>query len=256
MKKFIALFATIAVAISLVGCSSDEMRPNQEKEVDVLEEEYLRSLTPDDFEYYATMEKRHNMVMAKLTDEPIEKVVTKRFPISELLESDLHRELNPAFSFQIAVRRADEMFQIELLRQTSKEYMYAVYKTEEGGLFYAFFIGEDVAQGGMLQNYIYAVKSLERKDFSSLQIGDDISLVERIDPAVTPQKKWLDTQTFNDTPQIKHLLRDGLLLIDYKRSEDSYVVTDMKYYEDFKFEKDLVVFDCSVLESDYPQSIG
>ena len=277
MKKFIALFATIAVAISLAGCSSDESNPSQETaETYEIEQPPSHSdnhfeMTPEMIAYYEEQDRKHAEVMAKLTDESIEKIITKKFFLEQLLNGNLNREFNPAFSFQRTPVSADELFKIELLRQMSRERMYAMYQVEEGGLFYAFFDGGDIpTNGGILYNYIYVMKSLETKDFSALQIGDDISLVNDIDPIVTLKKDVYDKKGW-DFSQTKHLLRDGLLVIDYRKTEDgSYIIVNMNYYDDFKFipnfedfgfddmnlEHMSVVYDYSILESDYPQSIG
>jgi len=149
------------------------------------------------------------------------------------------------------IRLVDSGVPIECLRENEDGFWYSMHRVEFGeGLLYVFYMPE-----GTLTHSIYIEKALYRVDFDSIEVGNNISAVEEIDPVTT---QWIleategSLQTFN----AYHLLRDGLLVISYeKNANDSYEVSAMEFHEDFiRTDSNTgMTFDFSIREQDFPR---
>ena len=166
---------------------------------------------------------------------------------------------NPAF-------RIFAVCPTDAIREESEgENVYAVYDTDIGMRMYLFFSKEKNEYLRIDGFPIIMSKVLEYKDFSDINIGDKSSEVDSIDPVTS-----IYTQIWDEGPDdilnmfIKegagptsiHLLKDGILKIEYKRIEPGdYEITDIEYNEDFT----LTGFDgdtCyKISELDYPPEV-
>ena len=148
---------------------------------------------------------------------------------------------------QCFLEEVNLLYPIQYLHRTDKNSVYAVYKTKEGGMYYMFFHttkGElpwatdnddgTIGYYSLLQS-VYMTKTLSHGDFSGIQIGDPISKVKALEPAVgsleeinsivDDGKRYLHSM---------HILTDGLLCISYEAPEGEELrVTQMSFHEDF-----------------------
>ena len=138
-------------------------------------------------------------------------------------------------------------FPTDAIREMSdKSGVYAVYDTDIGARLYLFFSKEKNNYMTLDGFPVIMQKKLEYKNFTDIQLGDSIKVVKSIDPIITQYIEFFDTGSdaalkgYNDIgadPTSVHLLTDGILKIEYKRTEDDdYVITNIIYSEDFVLE--------------------
>ncbi|MCL2036845.1 MAG: hypothetical protein FWG83_05620 [Oscillospiraceae bacterium] len=205
----------------------------------------------------------HRDTMNKVTDDPLETVLTEvvssKIGVGDNigLMNMIRYRFNLAQSHLITPANHLVRHPGGILRRVNDYRMYSVHRTDEGGLFYSFFVGED---GGAMYNTIYAVKRLERADMLSLSIGDDVSAVEAIDPAtkllpnIESRISW-EQEIINF--HSKHLLTDGILVVNYKKAGETWIIESIQFHEDFTIIGtgiyEGIVYDYSLNEGDYPQ---
>ena len=131
------------------------------------------------------------------------------------------------------------------IRATDYGY-YIMYDTNTGIRLYLFFRQEEHNNYKYLSGFpIIMSKKLSYSKFKTLTEGDSIDKVESIDPVTKKYKEFFDE--YNDAaleshtemgvgPLSIHLLTDGILKIEYKRSDKSYVITKITYSPDFELE--------------------
>lgn len=205
--------------------------------------------------YNEKIKKEHDSIIAKVTDDTFDNVITKSMPQS--IGNYLMYTFDPIRSYQVTPINFDHDYKIEIIRKVNNQRMYTIHKTDSNGLFYSFFEGENVSDGSWLYNTVYSCKKLNKSDFNNVKIGDAISKIEQINPCTT---LWSDLAQKNELESFEEsvLLTDGLLLIGYKKGSNSmYCVTDIQYHEDFKITKTFsnigaIVYDYSILPQDYP----
>lgn len=155
-------------------------------------------------------------------------------------------------------------FPTDAIRQTpDKSGAYAVYDTDIGIRLYLFFSNEKNNYMTLDGFPIIMQKKLAFKDFKNIQTGDSIKLIETIDPIISQYIQFFDTGTDEALegytkrgagPASIHLLSDGILKIEYKRSKDNdYVITNIVYSEDFVLEGLSGKTRYQILELDYVQ---
>ncbi len=132
----------------------------------------------------------------------------------------------------------------DAIRETQTgESVYCVYDTDIGLRMYLFFSKEKNDYLVLDGFPIIMSKVLEYKDFEDIKIGDTSKKVQSIDPIT-----WRHTENWDEAedewlsiyieegagPTSIHLLKDGILKIEYKRIESGeYEITDIEYNEDF-----------------------
>ncbi len=138
--------------------------------------------------------------------------------------------------------RIVKMFPDPLIREEGN-YIYAVYDTDISTRLFLFFSIEK--SGGMfLDGFPVIMKEkLSYSDFAGLKAGDDIKIVEGIDPVVTLYTGSFDSISDNVLVErgdkfkfftTIHLLSDGILKIEYEReSVGNYIIKDIIFAEDF-----------------------
>ena len=131
------------------------------------------------------------------------------------------------------------------IRETDYGY-YMMYDTDTGIRLYLFFRQEENNKYRYLSGFpIIMAKKLSYSKFKSISEGDTIDKVISIDPVTKNYKMIFDEN--NDAaienqinkgvgPLSIHLLTDGILKIEYKRSDKSYVITKITYSPDFELE--------------------
>ena len=152
----------------------------------------------------------------------------------------------------------NDRYKIELIRSIDDQRMYSIQKPESGGLFYSFYVNSG------LQCTAYITKSLYFADYNAIKVGSSIDDVIAIEPATQAYIKRNRTydNLSNDGETAgafkQHIiLKDGLLKLTYSRSGDTYKVSQIDFFDDFKESIDWgmgypCVYDYSILPNDYP----
>lgn len=111
----------------------------------------------------------------------------------------------------------------------------------------------------------YITKSLFYADYNAIKVGSSINDVISIEPATQAyinRNKMLEEQ-YNSgewsgefTQHI--ILRDGLLKLTYSRSEGTYIVDQIDFFDNFKesiiYDREYPwIYDYSIWTQDYPQ---
>jgi hypothetical protein len=147
--------------------------------------------------------------------------------------------------------RPDTLVKIESYYPTTairkgvdKENIYIMYDTQTGLRLYCFFSFEKT-QFRWKDGYTVLMKkgqNLCYRDFEGIQIGSEISDVQRIDPLTAYYWDIFDAQNeaFMNSRIMKgdpfstiHYLKDGILKIEYMRISGRYFVTRMVYNKDY-----------------------
>ena len=135
----------------------------------------------------------------------------------------------------------------DAMRETSESgNVYAVYDTDIGVRVFLFFSKEKNNYMTLDGFPVIMQKKLEYKDFVNIKKGDSIKIVESIDSIITQYVKFFDTgsdaalegyREIGAASASIHLLADGILKIEYERTEDDdYIITDIIYSKDFVLE--------------------
>jgi hypothetical protein len=269
VKKLLSVLLVCAMAMSVAGCgssaigevsdlTSSDLTSNKESET-MNQENTLTSKSTAESEYYTNLKNEYDAVLGKLSTSSYEQLLTITLPSAQLFSDYLMYMFSPFPSHQVTPIEFSAKYKIECLREMNKGRMYSIQKTDSGGLFYSFFVSgdEDISEGAWLYHTVFVVKNLKKSDFSSIKNGDDISVAESVDPALTHWKQRAIKANMSSF-QSKHLLNDGLLVINFqKTSEQSFQVEKIEYHKDFTCE---IVssfgtekYDYSILSQDYPK---
>ena len=279
-KRLIILLALLAAAILILMCNmyGDKLLPiklNSDK-IETVEISYDKPVIIEEPRPYQQMHEYVEYIESRKADfygEPFNNIPVYRYEdminvgdCSIFVGRDngyykfySGRIINPAFGLFT-------IFPTDAIREASSdESIYAVYDTDIGMRMYLFYSKEKnnyVIRDGFP---IIMSKALEYKDFADISIGDSSSEVQAIDP-VTLLHTQLWDEVQDDTISVRtedgrgptsvHLLKDGILKIEYNRTESGeYEIIDIEYNEDFI----LTGFDgdtCyKISEMDYPPKV-
>ena len=161
------------------------------------------------------------------------------------------------------VQRILKLYPSYAWRKMSEDRYYVIYDLTDGTRLYLFFPSID--NQAMLMGYpLFVNKVLSHSDMRSIKLGDDISVVEAIDPIAKYTK---DTWIKRAEPGIEyykdlgnkissvHLLTDGIMRISYELTGEignyTFSISEIEYHEDFKLEGVRGVTDYSIAEVDY-----
>lgn len=122
---------------------------------------------------------------------------------------------------------------------------YMIFDTDAGVRMYLF-ISKEKSKNNVDGFPIIMQKALSYKDFSGIVIGDSINRVGEVDPIMSIyihrfnliSDGFLDGYTKRGAPPTSvHILKDGVLKVEYKRSADKdYEIVNMTYKNDFILE--------------------
>lgn len=183
----------------------------------------------------------------------LDEMLHTSYPENKIVRDFLNFGFNPNGSSWLALIDLNKRYSVDCLRKTTDNCLYCVYKTKEGGRLYLFFFS---FSSNWAYNYsLYSKKALHYADFSALKPGDSLSAVERIDPACSLYRPVYPLKQINT----RHLLKDGILNIDYSRnSAGNYLITRITYSKDFQFKGSRVdksgnrlTENCTILPQDY-----
>lgn len=135
------------------------------------------------------------------------------------------------------------VFPTDAIHETpDKSGAYAIYDTDIGVRLYLFFSKDKNNYATMDGFPVIMQKRLAFEDFENIRTGDSIKLVEEIDPIISQYIQFFDTGSDEALkgytergvgPTSIHLLTDGILKIEYQRTDGDYVITNIVYKADF-----------------------
>lgn len=192
-----------------------------------------------------------------ISDQPYNDVL-KSTVSDDIILWHLDYTLNPWMSNVDTPVSMNNRYKIELIRKIDDQRMYSIQKPESGGLFYSFYVNSG------LECTAYITKSLYLTDYNAIKVGSSIDDVIAIEPATqayinrnrTYDNLSNDGETSGDFEQ-HIILKDGLLKLTYSRSGDTYKVSKIDFFDNFKESVDYgmgypCVYDYSILPEDYP----
>ncbi len=212
----------------------------------------------DGMTYEQRQQAKYNAILkAAITDKPYDEVLHEE--IADLYYFG-YRWI-PHTNFIETLLSWNERHPIELLRKIDDHRMYGIQKMQQGGLLYTFY------QDECMTHTAWMSKALSYSDFDDIHIGDTSQKVAALEPVT---EHWAFRAMATDSLHPVYdgftqelLLKDGFLEIHYNMEEKpnyavgDWIITDMKFYPDFKVEYDYVqdvpwVSDYSILPEDYP----
>lgn len=143
-------------------------------------------------------------------------------------------------------------YYIECLRKPRSNVLYSVHKTDNDGIIYVFFAGNESEKSYHFICWYYVEKNLTYKDFKSIKNGvSTIEDVEKIDPAASVHKKLID----NSTLRFEHYLSNGIMQVLYKKENGKFLVDKIelskKFISDSVGYSDGSGFEAKILDIDF-----
>ena len=100
--------------------------------------------------------------------------------------------------------------------------LYAVYRVNEGGYFYAFFSDEM-----LLSHTAYMTRKNSFADFADIKKGSSLADFAAVEPAAATAAQFYKGSKFS--PSFTLILTDGLLSVSFEPSGDSFAVKNISY---------------------------
>ena len=259
-KRYISLIISIALllAVSVVALADnariiDDTSGNTDNKImtkqNIYDEENGTYVLMEDYKAYIkkTMVSTEDQVFDSIpVYEKFDILTDNEGVFYPGLDSGLHSvlNLNTRRDFTSRILSTFPTKAIRNIKDTGN--VYAVYDTNAGERIFLFF-SEKKNDYSTLDGFpIIMMKRLEYKDFETIEVGCPIDMVRAIDPVVSEYIISYDSGSdialenytkIGAPPTSIHLLTDGILKIEYKRTEsDDYVITDIVYGEDFILE--------------------
>jgi len=269
MKK-IAIFGMILTMLTISSCGSGS------SSIESMSNDFSTSVTStekSETEYsisdiekseISKRESQVSAVLSKAETQDYDTLIKRSYPLSAFLERGwFFRLYNPVYSYQINLPDVEEDFPVECLRRTGDSTAYTIYKTDEGGMVYMFYVNR--YSNWTLYRMVYLETELSHQDFLKLKVGDSIEDVEKIDSGLRSMRNVI--KSLPNTHEIVwlssyvHLLRDGNIVIQYTEADDkSMRIENITFHEDFKhIVNEFDIFnridydDYTILPQDYPE---
>lgn len=242
LRKLVLLLICISLSFCLSACASSTPY-DAESMVSEMKDGYQS--------YISAMGQKYTELIEQTKDADYTQLITQPISLSEYKTA-----FTPGNITITHISSVDAKFPFECLRQPSGSSAYAIYKTDDGGWIYAFFRpllrGNAGGFPDMLSYSFYVKQGLEYGDFTALKTGSSLADAQAIDPTVGI---W---STNNEAAFISpHLLRDGVLLLQFKKTNGEYKLTEKRYFKDFQVPTGTVdeenTCDCRIAPADYPQ---
>lgn len=174
-------------------------------------------------------------------ETPWQELLTESYDINDMIEQLF---LEPYLRFtteSITISELHARFPIQCVRENEDGFVYFVYQIEQGGLLYVFLAPDwEGDPPTTLRNWFYVDKNRSYADFSSIEEGDTIEDVKKIDPTVQiyenimeADREWVISSLGSGS---YHYLTDGILLIGYLYEDGAYQIHGIRYWDDYKME--------------------
>ena len=172
-------------------------------------------------------------------ETPWQELVTVSYDINDMVEQLF---LEPYLHFTteyITVAELHAVFPVQCVRKNEDGFVYFVYQIEQGGLLYVFLApdleGEPPAT---LREWFYVDGNRSYADFASIEEGDTLEDVKKIDPTVQIYENMMEADQEWRTSRFGHssyhYLTDGLLLIGYRYESGAYRIYATGYWDDYE----------------------
>lgn len=208
--------------------------------------------------YEQRMKSEYDAVVENaITDHPYNGVI-KSTVSDDIILWHLDYTMNPWMSNVETPVSMNNRYKIELIRSIDDQRMYSIQKPESGGLFYSFYVNSG------LECTAYITKALYFADYNAIKVGSSIDDVITIEPAtqayINRNSTYDNLSNGGETSGnfVQHIiLKDGLLKLTYSRNGDTYKVSQIDFFDNFKESIDYgmgypCVYDYSILPEDYP----
>ncbi|MBS6475745.1 MAG: hypothetical protein KH354_07180 [Clostridiales bacterium] len=144
------------------------------------------------------------------------------------------------------IRTLQEYFRNDAMRTRDENTKYLVYNTDTG--YRSFLYNPSHINYKSIEGFPIVVKELlPYSNFAELRIGDPMEKVEAVDPVASIYKKYMiefhhmddskiaaDEKYFRLPRSIVHYLKDGILKIDYKTTEEGkLIIANMTFNSDY-----------------------
>jgi hypothetical protein len=247
----IAMLLTSLFAVGFWGCTqttNDEGGSTMSSELFSTSEVAISSLYGNDSP--AQRQEKLDAAYAKLdNDSPLAETMRTEYD-----QTILKKWYNYFLSMFVSsksghIQDVEQELPLENLRQVDEGHYYAVYKVKEAGWLYLFFNGIKNDEKNVLLHAgatLLSVKTLRHDDFDGIKAGDSLDKVIAVDPTARFMPENL---TEGLVPHTRHLLTDGVLLITYTQTDDSFFVKDLQYNPEFQIGESAY----KILPQDYPQ---
>ncbi|MBQ6687499.1 MAG: hypothetical protein IJN03_03135 [Bacilli bacterium] len=188
-------------------------------------------------------------LLLKVSDKKKSELITEIHNEEDIFSKiSLYRLYEPGYGFNPTLEMFDQYIglKIECLRRVDDQNYYCVYKTKENGYWYCFF--RNTYSQFTLYNTCYLKETLTKADFKNLKLGDSIESVTKIDSAFLAIYNF-HTKEESALPYSVHLLKDGLLIIEYENNN----IKKIDFNADFTYSKNVIKYNYKILKDDYPQ---
>ena len=260
MKKRLTILPMILIVLVailfLTGCAynkrSAKFEEDKHEPVNVMskhpkyDEENQKSLIMEDYLDYikSNKESDYDKTLTDISVYKFEEIILRNSDCGITMGRDSGLYTNRPNTRRDYARVVFTVFPTTAIRESEdNQYIYAVYDTDLGIRVFLFFSKEKNNYNTLDGLPIEMSKSLNYEAFSDIKIGDKASDVENIDSIINEYIKVFDK--FADDrleiytkkgvgPTSVHLLKDGILKIEYKRiALGDYEITSIEYNEDF-----------------------
>jgi hypothetical protein len=266
-----ALVLALAFAFFFVGCdkassadvSSDDPpatttgneNPDMTERIDVTKGDEPLAMNELEKKEMQKIKDAENSALEKDNRQPYDTLISASYPEQKFFENSIINWfffLTAGFQQSFYLMQEEYGYTVECLRRTDDTSAYCIFKTDEGGLVYCFF--KEEYSSWYLHNAVYVKNALTKDAFTNIGVGSSLRDVSNVDNLVDVYEadalKW-QTKEFLTI----HLLKDCLVLINFSSDNGQFVVTDIRYFDDFKFERHELggwVYDYTILPQDYP----
>lgn len=226
-----------------ISSSTDEISGGTIPEVDTCDISYEEKQKKE----YETLLERASVSSGEET--------SIRITSDDIITNYLDYNSNPYISAIETLKSMNNRYEIDFIRKIDSSRMYTIHKPESGGLFYSFY------NNGALECTAYITKALSYNDYENIVIGSSLNDIEMLEPATYSYEKriteWSKDNTIDNFEQ-HIILKDGLLKLSYVKQENTFIVSNIDFYNNFKenityegFDSPLF-YDYKILDEDFP----
>ena len=241
MKKFLVLLVFFVLFLSSCGKANLNNDTSAENTASESNNSILASME----------QKRINenkKILSKVSKRKKSKLITENYNEDHIFKKGfLYRLYNPVNGYNPTMDMFNEYFgiKVECVRKVDNESYYCILKTKENGYVYCFFRGNSSQL--ILYNSCYMKEFLIKSLFDTLKIGDKIERVTKIDSAfLSLYNHYISVES--PLTESVHLLKDGLLIIDYEND----VIKKIDFDKDFTYYKNGIIYNYMIFKDDYP----
>lgn len=235
MKRISLLTACVLLLLFCAGCRSKADKLKRELHLPTTTDSSSTTAPPAD---PSAPELPADITEWVDNETPWQELLTESYDINDMIEQ-LFLESYLRFTTEsITISELHARFPIQCVRENEDGFVYFVYQIEQGGLLYVFLSPN--LEGGpptTLRNWFYVDENRSYADFSSIEEGDTIEDVKKIDPTVQIYENMLDADQELVAAMGSgsyHYLTDGILPIGYLYEDGAYQIYATRFWDDYE----------------------